>query len=104
MKPKIICLDDNKRPKVIPLHLWVKKDQEYTLNHIYWHPEQKTQGFELSEIELTEECTPYVSFSAKRFGIKKGELEKYIQLLKECTDLNDIEINSLIEQEELELI
>ncbi len=103
-RPKVICIDDKNKPQEIKQSLWIKKDNEYTITHIYYHPQQKLQGCELAEVELTDDCFPYVSFSLARFAIPQDQLELFIALLKDCTDLNDIEIGHLIEESCLELI
>jgi hypothetical protein len=101
-KPKVICIDDKNKPPEIKQHLWIKKDNEYTITHIYYHPQQQIQGVELAEVELDDSCFPYVSFSLARFAIPQDQLELFIALLKDCTDLNDIDIKKLIEEEYLE--
>ena len=104
MRVRAICLNDSKRPKVIPLNKWVVKDKEYHITHIFYHYEQGIQGCELAEIQLDESCTPYESFALSRFGIYKEDLEKFMQMLRDCTELNDVEIGHLIEESNLELI
>jgi len=103
-KPRVICLDDTNRPKEVPANRWVKKDSFYTITHIYYHKKQKISGVELAEVELDESCQTYISFALKRFGILVEDLEKFKALLKDCTDLNDIDISSLIEESNLELV
>ena len=103
-RPKVICIDDKNKPPEIKQSLWIKKDSEYTITHIYYHPQQKLQGCELAEIELTDDCFPYVSFSLARFAIPQDQLELFIALLKDCNDLNDVDISSLIEELNLELV
>jgi hypothetical protein len=102
--PKVICIDDKNKPQEIKRSLWIKKDNEYTITHIYYHAQQGISGCELAEIELTDDCFPYVSFSLARFAIPQDQLELFIALLKECTDLNDIDIKKLIEEEYLETV
>jgi hypothetical protein len=102
--PKVICIDDKNKPPEIKQSLWIKKDSEYTITHIYYHPQQGISGCELAEIELTDDCFPYVSFSLARFAIPQDQLELFIALLKDCTNLNDIEIGHLIEESNLELV
>jgi len=97
-KVRVICIDDSNRPKEIPLSRWVKKDSEYTIVHIFWHVTHKIQGVELAEIELDNSCFPYVAFSLARFAIFKEDLDKFVAMLKDCTDLNDVDISNLIEE------
>jgi len=104
MSVRCICINDSNKPVEIPPKKWIKKDQEYHITHIYWHPQQSIQGVELAEIGLTDECFPYQSFALNRFACLKEDLEKFMQMLKDCTELNDIEIGNLIEELSLELI
>lgn len=104
MSIRCICLNDSNKPLEIPSNKWLKKDKEYHITHIYYHPQQKVQGFELSEIFLDDSCFPYVSFSANRFGIYKEDMEKFMQMLKDCSDLDGIEVNNLIEELNLEVV
>ena len=84
-KPRVICLDDTNRPKEIKPSLWVKKDNFYTITHIYYHPKQQIQGVELAEVELDDSCYPYVSFALKRFGILAEDLERGNRLIIHIT-------------------
>lgn len=103
-RPRVICLNDKNRPKEVSANRWVKKDNLYTITHIYYHPEQKIQGVELAEVELDDSCLPYVSFALNRFGILAEDLEKFKALVKDCTELNDITIDNLIEELNLETV
>ena len=104
MSIRCVCINDSNKPVEIPPKKWIKKDQEYHITHIYYHVQQGLQGVELAEIELTDECFPYQSFALNRFGIYKEDMEKFMQMLKDCTDLNGIEISNLIEELSLETI
>lgn len=97
MRVKCICINDKNRPKEISPNLWIKKDEEYNITHIYWHPQQGIQGAELKEITLDDSCFPYQSFALNRFAFTKEELDKLIQMMKDCTELNDIEVTNLID-------
>ena len=103
-RPKVICIDDKNCPKEIKPNKWIKKDSEYTITHIYYHEKQGISGCELAEIQLDKSCNPYESFALKRFAIPQDQLEIFIALLKDCTDLNNIDINSLINELVLETI
>ena len=98
MGVKCKCINENNRPQVIPSQKWIKKDQEYNITHIYYHVQQGIQGCELAEIELTDENFPYLSFALSRFAFTKEGLEKLVQMIKNCTELNDIEVGHLIEE------
>jgi hypothetical protein len=104
IKVRCICVDSGNKPKEIPGSKWVEKDKEYTMVHIFWHPQQKVQGIELSEVGLDESCFPYVSYNIKRFGIHKDDIEKFMELVKHCTELSDIDVINLVEELNLETI
>ena len=104
MSIRCVCINDSNKPVEIPPKKWIKKDKEYHITHIYYHYQQKKSGFELSEIFLDDSCFPYVSFDSNRFAIPQEEAEKLFQMLKDCTELTDIDIKKLIEEEYLETI
>ena len=95
---------DAKNPKSqeIKPSLWIKKDQEYYITHIYYHHQQKIQGVELAEIFLDDSCFPYVSFDSNRFRVPQEELEKLFKMLQDCTELDNVDIRQLIEESYLE--
>lgn len=93
-----ICINDQNRPKEIPANKWVQKEKKYHITYVYWHPKQKIQGVDLAEIELDEKCLPYQTFKINRFAIPLSELENFITLCKECTNMNSVDIHSLIEE------
>ena len=104
IKVRCLCIDDTKRPQEITPSKWIIKDKEYTITHIFWHVQQGIQGVELAEVQLTDESFPYISYSIKRFGIHKEDLEKFEELLKQCTELSDIDVTTLIEELNLEVV
>ena len=104
MSIRCTCINSSNKPVEIPPKKWLKKDQEYHITRIYYHYQQKIQGVELAEIELTDECFPYQSFALNRFAIYKEDMERFMQMLKDCSSLNDIEINNLIEELNLETV
>ena len=99
---KTKCINDGNRPEDFPASKWLKKDNEYHITHVYYHPEQQIQGIEVAEINMRD-CAPYVSFKIDRFAIALEDLEKLLELIKDCNDLSDIDIdvNKLIEELEL---
>lgn len=96
---KCKCVNDSNMPVEFPISKWVKKDNEYHITHVYYHVEQGISGVELSEINLND-CYPFVSFKMDRFAISMEDLEKLLELIKDCNDLSDIEIDvdKLIEE------
>lgn len=104
MSVRILCINDADKPVEIPKKKWVVKDEEYTLIFIaFCHP-QKCQGFGLAEIELDETCHPYEYYKASRFAIRAEDLEEFLQLAKDCTDLDDFSLEDLLEETKIEVI
>lgn len=99
-----ICINDENRPVQIPIEKWVKKDDQYRITHVYFHPKQGIQGCTLYEKPLDETCKPYETFKLSRFAIHLEDLPAFIELCKMCTELNDVEIKELIEESELQTI
>lgn len=96
---KTKCINNSNRPNDFPISKWLKKDKEYHITHVYYHPEQQIQGVEISEINM-KDCYPYVSFKINRFAIAIEDLEKLLELIKDCNNLSDIDIdiNKLTEE------
>ncbi len=99
-----ICLDDNNKPNEIPNNLWIKKDVIYHITHIFFHDFQSLQGCELNELQLTEECYPYESYKLSRFGFTMENFMKLVQMMKDCSELNSIQIDELLKTEKLEIV
>lgn len=98
---RCFCIDDTNRPKEIPASKWVEKDKQYHITHVFKHLSQKgIQGVELAEVDISD-CEPYNCFRLTRFAILLEDLEKLIQLMKDCTELSDIDISALLENLEL---
>jgi hypothetical protein len=57
---------------------------------------QKIVGFQLAEIELTDNELPYEYFAASRFAFLKKDLDALSELIKDCTELTTFDINKLI--------
>ena len=94
-----IFIDDSDKPKEIPQRLWVEKGKEYHITHIYFHNMQFISGCELKELILTRSCYPYESYKLSRFGFTQESLKQLIELMNACSELNEIDIKELIEQE-----
>lgn len=103
MKIPCICIDDKNRPEVIPISKWVKDGDEYHITHVYFHKIQEggIQGVTLYEKPLGEECYPYETFRITRFAFTKEGIESLIELMKLCSELDDVDIKELTEQLEL---
>lgn len=100
-----ICIDDANRPESIPTSKWVKKGEEYHITHVYIHLLQEggIQGVSLYEKPLDESCAPYESFRITRFAFTEEGLKRLIELMKLCSELDDVDIQKLIEESELEI-
>ena len=99
---RVICINDKERPVEIPINKWVKENNEYNVSWVFYSIPSKTMAFDLEEIHLDESCKPYGYFSAHRFAIHKDDLEKFEQLVKDCTEFNDLEeIEELIKEIEI---
>lgn len=96
---RAICINDKNKPKEIPSNKWIKAEKEYHIIYVYWHPNQGVQGVDLKEISLMG-CEPYETFKLDRFAIHKDDIDKFIELCKNCTDMNDVDIQKVIEEVE----
>ncbi|MGB0881448.1 MAG: hypothetical protein ACPGSO_00735 [Vicingaceae bacterium] len=99
LEVKCVCVNDKNKPIKIDESRWVKKDNEYSITHIYYHPNQGIQGVELKEVKLLEKDAPFEAYRLDRFGIYIDQLDKLKELIKLCTDLNDFDIEELIKKE-----
>ena len=100
-----ICIDDSNRPKEIPADKWVKEEEEYTITHVYIHPNQGgIQGVTLYEKPLDESCKPYETFKLSRFAIHAKDLEAFIELCKSCSELDEVDVLKLVEESELQTV
>jgi len=96
-----ICIDDKNRPKEIPINKWVKKDEKYNIIYTVKVLPQNEVGVVLSEIELTDNELPYEYFLLRRFAFTEENLQKLIELIKDCND-TDFSIDELLKQTQLE--
>ena len=101
MNVRCICINDSEKPNVIPISHWVKKDEQYTIEFIAYCTMNKKMGFGLSEIYIPEYCEPYQFYDANRFLIFEEDIEKFKELLEECTNLNTLNIEELVQDLEM---
>ena len=97
---KCICINDKNRPSKVPANKWVKEGNEYTIIFTIVVLPQKTLAVQLEEIDLDESCMPYEFFLANRFAFTQEELEKLIDFIQECTQVN-MSIKELMKQTHL---
>lgn len=101
---RCLCIDDDGRPAEIPADKWPKVDNEYHITFVaFCHP-QMVQGCNLNEIFLDENNAPYEYYKLTRFAIHMEDWEAFVQLCKDCTDLDDVVIENLIESLHMETI
>jgi hypothetical protein len=100
MSVECICINDKNRPREIPAGKWVKEGEKYTVIYTVTVLPQKQLGFHLAEIELTDNELPYEYFLASRFGFTQDNLQKLIELIKDCSEI-DFSMDELLKQTEL---
>lgn len=101
MNPRCICINDKDKPNEVPSSKWVIKDNIYHITEISNHPLQGgIHGCKLQEVNLNG-CSPIEYYKLSRFAIFEDDLDKFLELLKACTELNDIDIDEIIKQTEL---
>lgn len=96
-----ICINDEKRPKEIPVSKWVKKDEKYHVIYTLTVLPQKQLAFHLAEISLDECCLPYEYFLANRFAFTEEGLKQLMELIRECNEIS-FSLDELLEQTELQ--
>jgi hypothetical protein len=94
---KCICINDKNRPSKVPAEKWVKEGEEYTVIFTLVVLPQKTLAVQIDEIDLDESCRPYSFFLANRFAFRAEDLEKLIEFIRECSQVN-MSIKDLLNQ------
>jgi hypothetical protein len=94
---KCICVNDKDRPSKIPQEKWVEKGKEYTIMFAQFVKPQMQLAVQLVEINLDESCAPFEYFLAKRFAIKKEDLDNLHRLIYESYHIRE-SIEELTEQ------
>ncbi len=91
-----ICINDIGKPTVIPIDKWVVKGNKYHITHIGSTLGTSILCVTLSEISLGEKYYPYEGFRLDRFAFNKESAIKLLELMKKCSELNDVNIGDLI--------
>lgn len=99
-----ICIDSSNRPEEIPLGKWINKGFIYHITHVFYHPGQGIQGCLLKEVKLGAESEPYVAYRLNRFGFTQENLDKLRQMIVDCSELDNFDVNRLLEECELEVM
>lgn len=97
-----ICIDSKNKPEEIPLGRWIQEGFKYHITHVFYHPDQGIQGCTLHEVRLTG-CLPYTSYRLSRFAMTQENLLLLMEMIKDCSELNDLDISELIKGSELVL-
>jgi hypothetical protein len=95
------CINDKNKPKEIPESKWIKEGEKYNVIYTCLVLPQKELAFLLHEIQLTDAELPYEYFLAKRFAFTQENLEKILELIKDCND-TDFSMEELLEQTQLQ--
>jgi len=81
-----ICINSKNKPSEIPESKWLKEGEKYNVIYTVVVLPQKQLGFLLHEIELTDNELPYEYFLGNRFAFTQENLEKLLELIKDCSD------------------
>ena len=82
---KVVCVNAQGKPKEIPGHLWVEKDEIYTVIEVKTMRLQNSMlGFVLKEIPLCDDCFPYECFASPRFRPLTEEDEEAAEFAKQA--------------------
>ncbi len=100
MKIKCLCINDTGKPLEIPQSKWLVKGNEYHIQHVFYHHQQGLQGVEITEHDISM-CFPYVSYRLDRFAFTQEGISQLMEMIKECSQLNDIDVSKLVENLEL---
>lgn len=107
---EVVCINDKNRPKEIPASDWVKEGEKYHITHVSIQVNQiengqPVLGCDLYEKPLSlEKHKPYECWRFARFGVDQENLQALIELIQDCYNLPKDEINTLIEESELQQI
>jgi len=91
---KVICIDNSKKPKNVPIEEWVQEGDTYTVTRIVRMGLQKDiYGFLLKEVQLSSRSFPYELYDSSRFlpidllSMMKEEKEEEIIIEQACLEL-----------------
>jgi len=99
-----ICIDANNKPEEVDLSEWITKGMQYHITHIWFHPFQGVHGCSLKEVSMTEKSDPYRTFALKRFAVTEESMKALVQMMRDCSELNDFDIYKVIRESELQII
>lgn len=100
---KCICINNKKKPSLVPMTHWINEGTKYTVKHVYnmIHPDQgePVVGVTLVEINIESLNIVYKGYKLSRFAFTKEDLEKLAELMKLCSDLNKFDPMKLLEEQ-----
>jgi hypothetical protein len=100
-----ICVNSKDKPKEINLSEWIQEGFKYHITHVFIQRNQgNIQGVHLKEVKLTVKSKPYETYKMSRFGILEVNMPVLIEMIKTCSELDNIDISKLIEESQLEII
>ena len=101
---KLICLDDKNKPKEIPESKFVKEGEWYELLMVIRCMPGNIIGFQFVSPELDETCLPYICYLGTRFAMLEKDIKEFEQLCRDCSDLDSVDLEQLIEESQLEIL
>ena len=96
-----ICINDKGMPSDFPnKNKWIKEGITYKIIRVLFITQSNTLGVELNEIDLQEDCYPYLYFRLDRFAIPMEYLADFENLVRACKEEQEVnvDINSLMEK------
>ena len=99
-----LCIDDTNRPNEIPMSNWIQKGFKYHIIHVYFNELSQCNGAELAEVKIPANSRPYTAYKLSRFAFKEEDLERLKELIKNCNELDNFDVNKFVEESQLELI
>lgn len=108
---KMVCINDNNRPVQIPESDWIKEGSWYYITHVSIQVNQIENGSVVLGCDVYEKPLsiekhyPFECFRLSRFGIEEKDVEKLMQLIKDCIELPpSIDVDKLIHDKEIQLV
>lgn len=99
-----LCIDSADMPEEINRSEWISKGMKYHITHVWFHSMQGIQGCSLKEVKLTEKSYPYATYKLSRFAVTPEGLLELIQMMKDCSELNEVDIKKLLRQSRLNIV
>lgn len=98
MKIEALCINDKNKPNIIPNSLWIKEGEKYHITWIYKMVNQEgIQGCLIAEKDISA-YIPYNCFKLSRFAFKQEDLDKLRQLILDCTQFSEINVDKFLEE------